>query len=217
MAKKNIISKDKVLEVINQLDLLYPDAGCSLNYENLYNLIVAVVLSAQTTDVSVNKVTPALFKKYPTVFELADANIVDVENIIKKIGLYKNKAKNIVCMANDIVQKFDGNVPDNFDDLVKLPGVGRKTANVVLAEGFGEQKIAVDTHVFRVSNRIGIVRENNPLDTEKTLMKQIPEHIWTHAHHLLIFHGRGLCSAKNPKCEKCPLNCTCLYYINNTV
>lgn len=217
MAKMKTISKDETLQVLDELDKLYPHAGCSLDYNNTYNLIVAVVLSAQTTDVSVNKVTPVLFEKYPKVQDLASAKLEDVEKIIHKIGLYKNKAKNIVGLAKDVVGRFNGEIPGNFDDLVSLPGVGRKTANVVLAEGFGMQKIAVDTHVFRVSNRIGIVKEDNPLDTEKSLMKIIPEENWTHSHHLLLFHGRGLCTAKNPKCEECPINCICLYNIHNII
>ena len=217
MAKKKTITKEETLQVLNELDKLYPNAGCSLDYKNSYNLMVAVVLSAQTTDVSVNKVTPILFKMYPKIQDLASAKLEDVEKIIHKIGLYKNKAKNIIGIAREVIEKFDGEIPRNFDDLVSLPGVGRKTANVVLAEGFGMQKIAVDTHVFRVSNRIGIVNEDNPLDTEKSLMKVIPEENWTHSHHLLIFHGRGFCSARNPKCDDCPINCTCLYNIYNYV
>lgn len=217
MAKKKTISKEETKNILKELDKLYPNAGCSLDYKSNYNLIVAVVLSAQTTDVSVNKVTPILFEKYPTTFDLASAKPKDVEDIIHKIGLYKNKAKNIVGLAKEVVEKFDGEIPGNFDDLVSLPGVGRKTANVVLAECFGMQKIAVDTHVFRVTNRIGIVNEDNPLATEKSLMKVIPEDNWTHSHHLLIFHGRGLCTARNPKCDDCPINCTCLYNIYNNV
>lgn len=217
MSNNKIISKEKTLEIIGILDKEYPNAGCSLNYNSIYNLIVAVVLSAQTTDISVNKVTPDLFEKYPDIKDLANAEISDVENIIRKIGLYKNKSRNIVNLSREIVERFNSVVPDNFDDLVSLPGVGRKTANVVLAEGFGKQRIAVDTHVFRTANRIGIVCEDNPLDTEKSLMKQIPEKLWTKAHHILIFHGRGLCTAKNPKCELCPIRCTCLYNINNIV
>lgn len=217
MGKKKLISKEETLRALDELDKLYPEAGCSLDYKNTYNLIVAVVLSAQTTDVSVNKVTPVLFDRYPEVQDLASAELDDVEKIIHKIGLYKNKAKNIIGLAKEVVEKFDSKIPGNYDDLVSLPGVGRKTANVVLAEGFGLQKIAVDTHVFRVSNRIGIVNENNPLDTEISLMKKIPEFMWTHAHHLLIFHGRGLCTAKNPKCVDCPINCICLYNIDNNI
>lgn len=206
-----ILSKKKVNEVFDILEKCYPDAMCALDYKNLYNLIVAVVLSAQTTDVSVNKVTPSLFKKYPKPVDLANANINDVQSIIKEIGLYKNKSKNIVNLAKELVEKYNGEVPNSFEELVKLPGVGRKTANVVLAEGFGEQRIAVDTHVFRVANRIGIVSESDVLATEKALMKQIPEERWTLSHHLLIFHGRRCCTARNPKCEECKVRDICKY------
>lgn len=208
---------NKVNEILKILEEMHPEAGCALNYSNLYNLIIAVVLSAQTTDISVNNITPELFNRYPTVYDLANARQEEVQNIIHSIGLYKNKSKNIINLSKEIVEKFNGNVPDNMEELISLPGVGRKTANVVLSEGFGEQRIAVDTHVFRVSNRIGLISEKDPLSTEKALMKVIPNDKWTRMHHLLIFHGRKICDARNPKCNVCKINKICKYNMSNNV
>lgn len=212
--KKNLISDENIHIVINELEKLYPEAGCALAYDSIFHLVLAVALSAQTTDVSVNKVTPVLFKKYPHATDLANAKNSDVESIIKTIGLYKNKSKNIINLSKALVERFDGKVPGNFNDLVTLPGVGRKTANVVLSEGFGEQRIAVDTHVFRVANRIGLVSEDTPEKTEEALMKRLPQDKWTRVHHLLIFHGRNLCNARKPECANCPLRKFCIYNIN---
>lgn len=208
--KKNLISEENSYIVIEELEKLYPEAGCALDYDSIFHLVLAVALSAQTTDVSVNKITPVLFEKYPNAGDLANAKLGDVESIIKTIGLYKNKSKNIINLSKALVERFNGEVPGNFDDLVSLPGVGRKTANVVLSEGFGEQRIAVDTHVFRVANRIGLVHETTPEKTEEALMNRIPHDKWTRMHHLLIFHGRNLCNARKPECTKCPLNCICI-------
>ena len=201
--------KDKVVKILDALRLEYPDAECALNFKNLYELIVAVALSAQTTDKSVNEATPALFKKYPTAKKLAAAKPEDVEPYIKRIGMYKTKSKNIVGLAQALVDNHGGEVPNDYDALVKLPGVGRKTANVVLSVGFGEQRIAVDTHVFRVSNRIGLVHEKDVLKTEEGLMKVIPHDRWSEAHHSLIFHGRNCCHARKPNCEECCINKWC--------
>lgn len=203
------MNKTKVKKILDILEETYPEADCALHHKNIYELIVAVVLSAQTTDVSVNKVTPGLFEKYPKVEDLAKAEPEEVQKYIKEIGLYKNKSKHIVGLARKLVEDYNGEVPGDFDSLVSLPGVGRKTANVVLSVGFGEQRIAVDTHVFRVSNRIGLVHENNTLKTEKALMEQIPKKRWSRTHHSLIFHGRNICTAPNPKCEECPLSKLC--------
>ena len=172
------------------------------------------MLSAQTTDVSVNKVTPVLFAKYPTAEAMAEADPLDVQEIIKTIGLYKNKSRNIVALSKMLVSEYGGEVPGSFDDLVRLPGVGRKTANVVLAEGFGQARIAVDTHVFRVSNRIGLTCAKDPEGVEKKLMERLPEEQWARAHHLLIFHGRKLCHARKPDCGSCLLAGLCLYEKN---
>lgn len=213
------------------LDLLkkdYPKAGCALNYDTKFHLLIAVALSAQTTDVSVNKITPILWNKYPDSKALSEANQKDVEEIIKSIGLYKNKSKNIIGISKalqkrlnsldeierkkyqDSIDNKDG-VPDEFSELLKLPGVGRKTANVVLAEAFGFQKIAVDTHVLRVSNRIGLADNDDPYKTELDLMNTIPENRWTEAHHLLIWHGRNCCKARKPECHLCSIRRYCLF------
>ena len=203
-------TKDNVNEMLDLLSARYPQAGCALDFDNVFHLLIAVVLSAQTTDKSVNKVTPALFAKYPGPEELAAADQEDVIECIRTIGMYRTKSKNIIALAAKLVAEFDGQVPGEFDKLVSLPGVGRKTANVVLAEGFGEQHIAVDTHVFRVSNRIGLVSEKDVLKTELSLMEVLPEDKWTLAHHLLIFHGRNCCTARNPACEECPISYLCM-------
>lgn len=202
-------NNEKIAEILELLEGAYPDADCALNFRSTYELIIAVVLSAQTTDVSVNKVTPALFEKYPNAKALASADEEDVQEIIRKIGMYKTKSKNIIRLAQKLESDFDGQVPEDYDALVSLPGVGRKTANVVRAVGFGKQAIAVDTHVFRVSNRIGLVKEKDVLKTELSLMKVIPEDRWSRTHHLLIFHGRKCCKAKNPDCAGCCLNNIC--------
>lgn len=203
------MKKSKVIEILDVLDETYPDAQCALIHRNVFQLIVAVALSAQTTDKSVNQITPDLFKAYPDAFALAEADPEDVAQLIKSIGMYKTKSKNIVNMAKELVIRFDGQVPSDYDDLVTLPGVGRKTANVVLSVGFGQQRIAVDTHVYRVSNRIGLAHENDVLKTEMALMETIPEDRWSRTHHDLIFHGRNICTARNPKCEECPIDHLC--------
>lgn len=203
-------SNKKTTEILNRLKLEYPDAECALHHRNTYELIIAVALSAQTTDKSVNKVTPALFEKYPDAQTLAAADQEDVIELIKTIGMYKTKSKNIIALAKQLCEEHGGIVPDDYDALVKLPGVGRKTANVVLAVGFGQQRIAVDTHVFRVTNRIGFVAEKDVLKTELGLMEVLPEERWTEAHHSLIFHGRNCCSARNPKCSECVISDLCM-------
>lgn len=204
------LDREVIVKVLDRLEEMYPDAGCALDHTDEFTLLVAVALSAQTTDVSVNKVTPRLFEKYPGPAELAAASQSDVEEIIRHIGLYKNKSANIIAMARSICENYGGKVPGSFDELIKLPGVGRKTANVVLAEAFGVQKIAVDTHVFRVSNRIGFVSESDVLRTEISLMEVLPEDRWTRAHHLLIFHGRRCCTAKKPDCQSCGIKEFCV-------
>ncbi len=204
--------KNDLTEILVEIKRMFPNAGCELIYHNHFELIIAVVLSAQTTDKSVNIVTPKLFEKYPDAIALSKANPQDVIAIIARIGLANNKSKNIIALANALVEKFDGNVPNNFDDLVMLPGVGRKTANVVLSEGFKINRIAVDTHVERVSKRLGIVNQNaSVLDVENTLMNLIDEQRWHEAHHLLLFFGRYFCLAKKPNCDKCFYQKHCCY------
>lgn len=198
-----MFKKNEIVEILDRLEEQYPDADCALDHRNVFELLIAVVLSAQTTDVSVNKVTPALFKKYPTPEALANATEDDLQEILRRIGMYKTKARNIKKLAEQLVSEFNGQVPENQKLLESLPGVGRKTANVVMSVGFGHQRIAVDTHVFRVSNRIGLVSEKDVLKTELALMEVLPEHRWLAAHHGLIFHGRRCCDARKPKCEEC--------------
>lgn len=206
-----MLEKDKIKEVLDILEKTYPEAECALHHKNVFQLIVAVALSAQTTDKSVNVVTPSLFERYPDAEALAAADVEEVSEYIKRIGMYKTKAKNIVGMAQKLVSDYDGQVPEDYDALVSLPGVGRKTANVVLSVGFGHQRIAVDTHVFRVANRIGLVHEKDVLKTELALMERIPEERWSRTHHSLIFHGRQCCDARKPKCDDCPINTLCEY------
>ena len=211
-----MIKENDVIKVLDILEETYPDAECALNHRNVYELIVAVALSAQTTDKSVNQVTPALFERYPDAEALAGADTAEVEEYIKRIGMYRTKAKNIVAMAQKICRDYNGEVPGDYDSLISLPGVGRKTANVVLSVGFGQQRIAVDTHVFRVANKIGLVNEKDVLKTELALMDRIPEDRWSQAHHSLIFHGRNCCDARKPKCDTCPVNGYCEYVCGKT-
>lgn len=203
------ISKKKAGKILDILKAEYPDAECALVHRNVYELIVCVVLSAQTTDVSVNKITPKLFDKYPTPQKLAKADQEDVIEIIKTIGMYKTKSANIINLGRILTEQYNGRVPGDYDSLISLPGVGRKTANVVLSVGFGQQRIAVDTHVFRVTNRIGLVHENDVLATELALMEILPEERWSEAHHSFIFHGRNCCTARKPHCGECPLRGLC--------
>ncbi|GLB79857.1 endonuclease III [Streptococcus alactolyticus] len=200
----------KVLVIIGEM---YPDAHCELDYQTPFQLLVAVILSAQTTDKSVNKVTPQLWQHYPTIADLAAANVVDVENDLRTIGLYKNKARNIVKTARAVLQDFDGVVPKTHKELESLPGVGRKTANVVLAEIYKVPSIAVDTHVSRVAKRLNIsAQDASVTEIEHDLMKKIPKRDWIVTHHRLIFFGRYFCLAKNPKCAICPVQSYCKYY-----
>lgn len=207
-----MVKKENIKTVLDLLEDTYPDAECALDHRSVFELIVAVALSAQTTDKSVNMVTPALFEAYPTAETLAAAEPEEVAEYIRRIGMYKTKAKNIVGMAKAICENHGGQVPEDYDALVALPGVGRKTANVVLSVGFGHQRIAVDTHVFRVANRIGLTAEKDVLKTELSLMDRIPEERWSRTHHSLIFHGRQCCDARKPKCEECPIKKYCDYF-----
>jgi endonuclease-3 len=190
-----------------------PVAETELHYRNPYELLVAVILSAQCTDKRVNLITPALFKQYPTENELAEATFQEVFELIKSCSFPNNKSKHLVGMANMLRDDFGGVVPDDVNTLQKLPGVGRKTANVIASVVYNKPALAVDTHVFRVSQRIGLTtRPKTPLDAEKQLVKHIPEDKLAIAHHWLILHGRYVCTARNPKCESCPLKSFCRYY-----
>ena len=205
-------NKEELKYILEQIEILYPNASCELNYNNVFELLIAVMLSAQTTDKSVNTVTPMLFSKYPTAFELSKADVEEVKNIIKRIGLSTNKSKNIVATSKVLVERYDGEVPNDLDKLIKLPGVGRKTANVVLSEGFKIPRIAVDTHVERVSKRLGIVDiDKDVLDVELKLMELIDENKWHKSHHLLLFFGRYFCLSKKPNCENCFYKNNCVY------
>lgn len=192
---------------------MYPDAHCELNYTTIFELLVAVMLSAQTTDVSVNKVTPALFAKFNTPELLASASLSDVENCIHSLGLYKNKSKNLIEMSRVLLEKYNGIVPSNKDELLTLPGVGVKTASVVLIEGYKIPAFPVDTHVERISKRLGIAKNSdNAIDVMNKLMKKYPKEMWGKLHHQMIFFGRYTCIARKPKCDQCLLKEKCREY-----
>ncbi len=204
------LDRQDVARVLELLAETYPDAGCALHFSSTYQLLVAVALSAQTTDKKVNQVTETLFEFCPTAAEMAEFDEEELQQILKPIGMYKSKAKNTIAMSRILLEKYGGEVPDDQKLLEELPGVGRKTANVVLSVGFGHPRIAVDTHVFRVANRIGLVDEPDVLKTETALMETIPKKLWTDTHHRLIWHGRMLCQARSPKCSECPVDEVCL-------
>lgn len=198
--------------IFDTLYEMFPNATCELNYTNNEELAIAVILSAQTTDVSVNKITPRLFNQYNTMEKLAQANLEELENTIHSIGLYRSKARNIKRFAQQLIEKHNGVVPNNEIELKALAGIGRKTANVVLGVGFNIPALAVDTHVNRVSHRLGLVTKNaNILQTELQLKRKIPKEEWILAHHSLLFFGRYHCLARKPKCKMCPLFDVCTY------
>ena len=199
----------KFVEILKET---YPDAQCELNYKTPFQLLVATILSAQTTDKKVNEVTESLFRDYPDVDSFLKLTNDELEERIKQIGLYRNKSKNLILMVRQLKENFNGEVPNTMEGITSLAGAGRKTANVVLSNAFGVPSIAVDTHVFRVSNRLGIVDSDNVLEVEKQLQKELPKKEWTLMHHMLIFHGRRCCTARSPKCSECPLNMVCTYY-----
>ncbi len=196
-------------KIIRALIKFYPDVKPDLRYRNLYQLAVAVVLSAQTTDRQVNAVTGELFRTYPGFASLAQARLPDVRKIIRSTGFYRNKAKNIVEMSKGVMEIFAGKLPGSREELVTLPGIGRKSANVILSMGFGIQALAVDTHIIRIANRLAYTTSRNPLVVEQDLTRFIPERQWTHAHLLLIRHGRATCRARQPLRAQCPVNACC--------
>ena len=189
-----------------------PKVTTELEFGSVFQLLVATVLSAQCTDKRINQVTPELFRRFPDARSMAKGDFEDILQLIRSVSYPNSKARNLLEMSRMLVNDFGGEVPDTMDDLQKLPGVGRKTANVVMAFGFGHQRIAVDTHVFRVSNRIGLADADNVEKTEEQLKKNLPEERWSRAHHLLIFHGRYCCHARKPECERCLLSGLCKYY-----
>jgi endonuclease-3 len=201
-----MLGKQKTMEAIEKMFEMFPEAHGELIHQNPYELLIAVILSAQATDVSVNKATPALFNAFPTPQSLAVASIDEIIPKIKTIGLYRNKAKNIRACAQQLIERFDGKVPQTREELISLPGVGRKTANVVLGDAFSIPAIAVDTHVERVTKRLRICKlDASVLEVEETLMRKIPKELWVRTHHTLIFFGRYHCTARSPRCEVCPL------------
>ncbi len=200
-----------VLDILNVLNKAYPDAKCGLDYSSPYELLVATILSAQCTDKRVNIVTNKLFKKANTPESIIDLGLESLKIEIKECGLFNNKSKNIISMSKDILEKHNGKVPKSLQELENLSGVGRKTANVVLSNAFGKPAIAVDTHVYRVSNKVGMAKANNVRETERQLMEVIPKNWWSKGHHLLIYHGRNVCSARNPKCSTCEILELCRY------
>lgn len=198
-------------EIIALLKKEYWDAKAELDFTTPFELLVATILSAQATDVQVNKVTKDLFKIAGIPKTMASMSVEGMENSIKSIGLYKNKAKNLLAMSKILIEEYDSMVPDSIEELIKLPGVGRKTANVVVSNAFGVPAIAVDTHVFRVSNRLGLADSNNVFETEKQLMQVVERTDWSMLHHCLIFHGRRVCKARKPLCDNCAFKPYCKY------
>lgn len=204
------MNNKKNIEIIEKLKQTYPDAKCSLNFNTPFELLIAVILSAQCTDERVNKTTPSIFEKYNTPEDFANMDISLLENLIHSCGFYKNKAKNIKATSKILLEKYNGNIPNTMEELVLLPGVGRKTANVVMLEAFNNpQGVAVDTHCRRISNRIGFSKEKEPEKIEKDLLKLFSKEYYYDLNHILIWHGRNICTSRNPKCDTCPISNYC--------
>ena len=207
-----MLSKIKTIEAVQTMGDLFPDAHCELNHRNAFELLIATILSAQATDVGVNKVTPKLFERFPTPAHLAEASEEVVIECIQSLGLYRSKAKNIRLCAQQLLERFNGEVPHTREELVSLAGVGRKTANVVMSVAFNIPAFAVDTHVERISKRLQICRQKDTvLEVEETLCRKIPKELWSSAHHWMIFFGRYHCVARKPKCHECPLLEMCAF------
>ena len=207
-----MLSKTKTIEAVQTMGDLFPDAHCELNHRNAFELLIATILSAQATDVGVNKVTPKLFERFPTPVHLAEASEEAVIECIQSLGLYRSKAKNIHLCAQQLLERFNGEVPSTREELVSLAGVGRKTANVVMSVAFNIPAFAVDTHVERISKRLQICRQKDTvLEVEETLCRKIPKELWSRAHHWMIFFGRYHCIARKPKCHECPLLEMCAF------
>ena len=197
-------------EILEHLDEMFPDAHCELNHRNAFEMAVAVILSAQTTDASVNRVTPALFEKYPDAASLAEADLSDIEQTIASLGLYRNKARSIKGFARAVSKEYDGIVPSTMKELTTLPGVGRKCANVIMSECWGLPALAVDTHVSRIARRLRLAKEDDGVDDiERKLKRRVPRERWTKTHHQMIFFGRYRCHARNPECTDCPFTGVC--------
>ena len=208
--KESISAKKERIEKINEVfGQVYKDADCTLEYDNALQLLIATQLAAQCTDARVNMVTPGLFKKYPDVYAFATADELELREDIRSTGFFRNKAKNIIGCCKMLIEEYDGKVPDNMDDLLRLPGVGRKTANLVLGDYFNIPGIVIDTHASRLSRRMGFTYEKEPYKIEKDLMKLLPDTQWSKFCHCLVYHGREYCSARSPKCDICPIAALC--------
>ena len=203
--------KERAAAIIGLFDRLYPEAECSLDYSDPLQLMISTQLAAQCTDARVNMVTPALFNKYRNVYDFAAADLLELEQGIKSTGFYHNKAKNIINACRMIISDFGGEVPSNMEDLLKLPGVGRKTANLVLGDSFGIPGVVVDTHAKRLSNRIGLSVNEDPEKIEYDLMKVLPRESWSRFCHQLVYHGRAVCNARKPACGSCEIRPYCIY------
>jgi endonuclease-3 len=210
-----LLNKNKAFKLIELLNKSIKNPKTSLKYRNQFTLLTSVILSAQCTDINVNNVTKSIYKKYYTPKHFEDLGINKIRNLIKSIGLFNNKAKNLYYLSKILLEKHQGKVPNKFEELILLPGVGRKTANVVLNAAFNKPTIAVDTHVFRVGNRTGLSSGKNPEQVENQLIKILPKKYIKKAHHLLLLHGRYTCKSRNPLCKNCVINKICLYKVKN--
>lgn len=207
------MNQKKSIEIIKKLKEYYPDAKCSLNFTTPFEMLIAVILSAQCTDERVNKTTPSIFEKYNTPEDFSNMSLELLESLIHPCGFYRNKAKNIKSTAQILVEKYNSKVPHTMDELISLPGVGRKTANVVMLEAFNNpQGVAVDTHCRRICNRIGFSYNKEPIKIEQDLLKIFPKDYYYDLNHILIWHGRKICTSRNPKCENCPISKDCKYF-----
>jgi endonuclease-3 len=209
-----MLSKRKINETLKILEETYPEATTALNYKTPFELLVATILSAQCTDKRVNIITEKLYVDYNKPEDFVALDTEELGVMIRSCGFYRNKSENIIAASRILLDKYNGQVPNTRDELIKLPGVGRKTANVVLSNAYGQDAIAVDTHVYRVSNRIGLAKSKKVDETEKQLMQNIPKNKWSKAHHWLIYHGRNICKSRRPLCENCPVQNLCKYYQN---
>lgn len=210
------MNKKEAVEIIKKLKEYYPDATCSLDFKTPFEMVISVMLSAQCTDERVNKTTPSLFEKYSTPQSICDMELEELERIIHPCGFYKNKAKNIKAMAKEILEKYNGKVPETMEELITLPGVGRKSANVVMLEAFNNpQGIAVDTHAKRIANRVGLSKNTDPEKVEQDILKLIPKEYYKDVNHLFVWHGRKICNARKPKCNECPIKKYCRYYLKD--
>ncbi|MBE7048648.1 MAG: endonuclease III [Ruminococcaceae bacterium] len=209
--------KEKILQIKEYFNKAYGDADCTLSYQDPFQLLVATQLAAQCTDTRVNLVTPGLFAKFPTVRSFAEAHVTEMENAIKSTGFYRNKARNLIACAQKLLTDFNGIVPDTMEALLSLPGVGRKTANLLLGDAFGKPAVVVDTHAKRITNRLGLTKNTDPTKIEMDLRKILPPEMGSSFCHQLVYHGRAVCTARGPKCHLCELQSLCDYYQKSIV